>query len=198
VLVGGNDETVVGLGPASRILIPPWSLKLQTPDQFVVGVAHELKHYRMGDNWLALATVAALILAGAVLVHLAGNAVIRRRGERMGLKSLHDPAALPLIALILAIAWPLAGLPALNAIQRHAEHEADRFALEVTRDNRAFSQWQATVATQPWRMVEEDVFTRLFLDNHPSAAERIRFGNDYRPWERGQPGVYDKVCAPPT
>jgi STE24 endopeptidase len=198
VLVGGDDETVVGLGPTSRILVPPWSLQMQTPDQFVSGVAHELKHYRMGDNWLALGVVAALVLMGALLVHGLGNAAIRRWGPRLGLKSLDDPAAIPLIVLILAIAWPLAGLPVYNAIQRHAEHEADRFALEATRDNRAFSEWQATVATQPWRMVEEDAFTRIFLDNHPSAGERIRFGNDYRPWAHGQPGVYDRVCEPPA
>jgi Zn-dependent protease with chaperone function len=198
VLVGGDDETVVGLGPSSRILIPPWLLKQQTPDQFVSGVAHELKHYRMGDNWLALGVVAALVLIGALLVHVFANAAVSRWGPRLGLRSLDDPATLPLIVLVLAIAWPLAGLPAFNAIQRHVEHEADRFALEVTRDNRALSESQATVARQPWRMVDEDAFTRIFLDNHPSAGERIRFGNDYRPWEHGQPGVYDRVCAPPA
>jgi Zn-dependent protease with chaperone function len=197
VLVGGNDTTVVGLGPSSRILIGAFNQKLQTRRQMLTTVAHELKHHRMGDNWLALAVVGALMLAGGLLVQAAGPAVIRRWGSKMGVSVLHDPAALPLMALILAIGWSLAGLPVFNAVQRHAEHEADRFALEVTHDNRAFAEWQARAASLPWKINEEDLFTVLFLDNHPSQADRVRFGNSYRPWTVGQPGVYDRVCGPP-
>ncbi len=196
VLVGGNDNTVVGLGPTSRILIAPWALKLQTRPELVTTIAHELKHYRMGDNWLALAVVGALMFAGLVLVQLGGAAAIRLWGDRFGFADLHDPAALPLIVLILLVSWDLAGLPVFNAVQRRVEHEADRFALEITHGNRPFAQWQATV--QPWRMPEEDWVTRTFLDNHPEQAERVQFGNDYRPWAEGQPGVYDKVCKPPA
>jgi Zn-dependent protease with chaperone function len=98
------------------------------------------------------------------------------------------------MVLILSLAWALAGLPVFNAVQKHAEHEADRFSLEVTRDNRAFSQTQAEVARQPWRMNEEDWITSVFFDTHPSQADRVRFGDSYRPWELGRPGVYDRVC----
>jgi STE24 endopeptidase len=196
IFVGGNDETVVGLGPTSRILIPPWAIKLQTPNQIVSGVAHELKHYRMGDNWLAIATVGALVLAGGLLVQIFGNAALGLWGSRMNLGALNDPAALPLLVVVLTLAWILAGLPIFNDVQKHAEHEADRFALEATHDNLAFSASQAAVGRQPWRMNEEDWFTRVFLDNHPSQADRVRFGNSYRPWEHGQPGVYDRVCKP--
>jgi STE24 endopeptidase len=196
VLVGGNDNTVVGLGPTSRILIAPWALKLQTRPQLLTSVAHELKHYRMGDNWLAIAVVGVLMLAGFIAVQLAGGLALRLWGDRLGFSALHDPAALPLMVLILVLCWSLAGLPILNAVQRRVEHEADRFALEVTHQNRAFAEWQATV--QPWRMTEEDWFTRTFMDNHPEQAERVRFGNDYRPWADGRPGVYDRVCKPPS
>ena len=196
VLIGGDDVTVVGLGPTSRILVAPWALKLQTRAQLLTTLAHELKHYRMGDNWLAIAVVGALILAGALLVQALGGVVFRLWGDRLGLTSLHDPAAIPLIVLILTLSWSLAGLPIFNAVQQHVEHEADRFALEVTHDNLALSSWQATASQQPWRLVEEDGFTRTFLDTHPSPAERVRFGNSYRPWAQGRPGVYDKVCRP--
>ena len=188
--------TVVGLGPTTRILVAPWALKLQAPRQLITTIAHELKHDLMGDNWLALGVVGALMLAGALLVQVLGGLSIRLWGPRMGLTSLHDPAALPLMALILALSWSLAGLPVFNAVQKHAEHEADRFALEATHDNRAFSEAQTTAAGLPWKMNEEDWFTSAFLDNHPSQADRVRFGNSYRPWAHRQRGVYDGVCKP--
>jgi Zn-dependent protease with chaperone function len=171
-------------------------MKIQTPDQLMTTLAHELKHHLMGDNWLALGVVGALILAGAVLVQLLGGAAIRLWGPRMGLRSLHDPAALALIALIVTLGWGLAGLPLYNAVQKHAEFDADRFALELTHDNRALSEWQARAASLPWVTSEEDWFTSVFLDNHPSQADRVRFGNSYRPWAQGRPGAYDGVCRP--
>ena len=196
ILTGGDDVTVVGLGPTTRILVAPWALKLETPRQLLTTLAHELKHDLMGDNWLALGVVGALMLAGALLVQVLGGLAIRIWGPRIGVTSLHDTAALPLIALILVFSWSFAGLPIFNAVQKHAEHEADRFALEVTHDNQAFSQWQAHAGGLPWKMNEEDWYTSVFLDNHPSQADRVRFGDSYRPWARGQRGVYDGVCKP--
>ena len=198
VLIGGDDETVVGLGPTSRILISPDALKTQTRAELLTTMAHELKHYRMGDNWLAIGVVGALILAGGLLVQLGGGLAIRLFRGRFGFESLADPAALPLIVLILTGGWALAGLPVFNAVQRHAELEADRFALEVTHDNRALADYQASVGRQPWRMNVYDAPFRIWFANHPSQNERVQLADHYAPWKQGRPGRYDAVCrAPP-
>ena len=34
---------------------------------------------------------------------------------------------------------------------------------------------------------------RLFRASHPTLAERIEFANSYRPWETGQPRVYEHL-----
>ena len=41
-----------------------------------------------------------------------------------------------------------------------------------------------------------DLFFTLFRATHPSLADRIRFANDYKPWEKGEPLVYSDVCKP--
>ena len=194
LFIGGNDLTVVGIGPFSRILVSRDALTTQTHAQLMTSMAHELKHYRMGDNWLAMAVVTGLILAGAVLVQVLGRAAIRLWGTRFGFASLSDPAALPLMAFILMLSWAAIGLPVFNAVQRHVELEADRFALEVTHDNRALGEWQAAMAKRPWAMNVYDPFFELIFANHPSQADRVRLANDYRPWEHGRPGVYDRIC----
>jgi Zn-dependent protease with chaperone function len=197
VLVGGDDDTVVGLGSTSRILIYPDSLRDESRAQLLTTLAHELKHYRMGDNWLAVGVVGGLILGGAVLVQILGALAIRVFRGRFGFESLADPAALPLIVLIATLAWSLAGLPIYNAVQRHVELEADRFALEVTHENRALGEYQAAVGKQPWRMNVFDEPFRIWFANHPSQNERVELADHYAPWKQGRPGRYDDVCRPP-
>jgi STE24 endopeptidase len=203
IFVGGIEggATAVGLGPVARILFPRSQVEeaLANGDEadLVWTFSHELRHY-MHDNWLAIAVVAVICLAGALLAHLAGNAAIRLWGKRFGFTSLADPAALPLMLLILSFSWTFGGQLAFNALQRGLEYEADRFSLEMTRDNHAQATSLARDASSGFpRVVDYYWFFEVFRANHPSDAERIRLANTWRPWEAGQPGRYDAVCAPP-
>lgn len=193
IFVGGDDDTVVGLGPTNRILLQEDIATAETPEQITGTVSHELKHYVMGDNYRALAIVAALLFAGFLLVHTLGRWAIRRWNARFGFYDLADPASLPLGVLILFAFWLLV-LPAFNWEARSIEHEADRFGLELTHTNRAnaelYASWAKTIPS------EYDWFFYLFRATHPSLGDRIRFANTYRPWETGQPLVYGDVCAP--
>lgn len=202
IFVGGVEggATAVGLGPVRRILFPraqvEEALANDNEADLVGTFGHELRHY-MHDNWLAIAVAAVICLAGALLVHLAGNGAIRLWGKRFGFTSLADPAALPLMLLILAFSWTFGGQLAFNALQRGFEYEADRFSLEMTRDNHARATSLAGDASSGFRVVDHYWFFEVFRANHPSDAERIRLANSWRPWEIGQPGRYDAVCTPP-
>ena len=183
VFVGGEDTTVVGLGPTNRIILQSDLTAVETPDQIDFTIGHELKHYVLGDNWKALGIIAALLLAGFWVVDRLGRAAIRRWSRRFGFSELSDPASLPLIVLILTGYW-LCVLPAFNLLARHIEHEADRFGLELTHQNRAtamiFAKDAESGLTPEW-----DTFFLIFRATHPSVGDRIRFANSYAPWERG-------------
>ncbi len=191
IFVGGGDDTVVGLGPTNRIILEDHIEKAETQTQIVGTVSHELKHYVMGDNYKALGIVAAFALIGFWLVNRLGRAAIAR--GRFGFDDLADPASLPLLVLILFGVW-LCILPAFNWEARSIEHEADRFGLELTHTGRANAELYAGWAkTYP---AEYDTFFYIFRATHPSLADRIRFANDYKPWDRGAPLVYGAVCKP--
>jgi Zn-dependent protease with chaperone function len=194
VYVGGDDDTVVGLGPTKRIFLEEGIEKHETPDQITGTVGHELKHYVMGDNYKALAIIAALLFAGFGLVQAVGRRAIRRWHARFGFDDLADPASLPLAALILSAFW-LAILPVFNWEDRAIEHEADRFGLELTHTGDAnaalYAGWAKTFPAQA------DPFFTLLRATHPSLGARIRFAQTYRPWETGAPLVYGDICAPP-
>jgi STE24 endopeptidase len=195
VFVGGDDDTVVGLGPTNRIVLDRDIFKNETPDQIEFTVGHELKHYVEGDNWKALAIIAGLLLAGFFLAERLGRRIIRRYSRRIGFDKLADPASLPLIVLIFTL-FRLTALPLFNLFSRHIEHEADRFGLELTHQNHATATMFAGFATHHLRTPEWDWFQRIFRASHPSDGDRIRFANSYRPWVEGKPLVYAGVCKP--
>jgi Zn-dependent protease with chaperone function len=193
IFVGGDDDTVVGLGPTNRIVLEDHIERVETPAQIAGTIGHELKHYVMGDNYKALAIIAAILLIGFWLVNRLGRGAIARWHRWFGFDDLADPAALPLAVLILFGFW-LCVLPLFNWEARSIEHEADRFGLELTHSNRASAELYAGWAKD--YAPDYDWFFRTFRATHPSIAERIRFANEYRPWENGEPLVYGEVCKP--
>lgn len=192
VLVGGNSTGVDGLGPTHRIYLQTNLASVESPDQIEFTIGHELKHYVMGDNWTALAYLAAFLLAGFWLTDRLGRAAIRRFSRRWGFSELSDPASFPLIVFLLTFFW-LASLPFFNLLARHIEREADRFGLELTHQNHAaamiFVRDAQTSLAPDW-----GTFFLIFQATHPSIRERIEFANSYKPWEQGAPLVYGNVC----
>ena len=114
------------------------------------------------------------------------RALLRRWKERFGFDQLSDVASLPLLLLLVQVI-SLVFMPVGLAFSRHFEHEADRFALEMTQDNQAaataFVQLQRENLANP----RPGVLFMLWRGSHPSMAQRIEFANDYRPWQRGEP-----------
>jgi len=195
VFVGGGEDTVVGLGPTNRIVLSQEIFKNETPDQIEFTVGHEMKHYIEGDNWKALAIVTVLLFSGLFLVDRIGRFAIARYAARLGFDDLADPASFPLVILILCLFW-MTVAPLFNLYARHIEHEADRFALELTHQNQAMGEMFASFSNRWEQEVEWDGFQAIFYANHPSNGERIRFANTYHPWEDGAPLVYGAVCRP--
>ena len=196
IVVGGEDTTVVGLGPTNRIVLQEDLEKIETEAQIRFTIGHELKHYVMGDNWKALLIISVLLLAGFWLTDCVGRFAVARWQGRLGFTELKDPASLPLGVLCLTFLW-LAVTPVFNAFSQHIEREADRFGLELTHENQPaatmFAGWLARgddVADPGW-------FEQTFRSNHPSTGERIRLANEYHPWDSGAPLVYGEECKPP-
>ena len=183
IFVAGNDTSVVGLGPTNRILLQSNLASVEMPDQIEFTIGHELKHYVMGDNWKALAIIAAILLAGFWLTDRLGRWAIRRFSGRWGFSELRDPASLPMIVFMFAFLW-LAILPFFNLFARHIELEADCFGLESTHQNHAAAMVCVRDA-QSDLAPDWDTFFLSFEATHPSIATRIKFANSYKPWERG-------------
>lgn len=162
--------------------------KLDKPEiLFVMG--HEMGHYVLGHTPQGIVLGSILILIGLWVVHRTAQGLIARYRDRFGFSELADVASVPLMLLLFSLVV-LVLSPALLAFGRHLEHEADRFGLEITRDNHhcatAFLKLQQENLSNP----RPGLLYKLWRSDHPPVGERIDFCNGYRPWETGGPLKY--------
>lgn len=187
---------VTGFQGTKRIVLWDTLVDRLQADEVLVVMAHELGHYALNHVVQGLLVSSALVLLGLYAVHrLAVSRIARRPRWLRGVESVSDLAALPLL-FALGMAVNLVLSPLGYAFSRHLEHEADRFALELTRDNdaaaRAFVRLQQTNLGYPR---PGPIYTGLRA-THPSLGARIDFSNAYRPWADGQPLRYAHLMRP--
>lgn len=174
---------VTGIGGSARIVLSNTIINKLNPNQLLFVVAHETGHYVMGHVWKTVALVSVLLLPIIWLVRYLAAGVLRRWGEhtRIGFTRVEDPASLPLFLLLFA-AFNFMFAPPLLAYHRHLESRADRFGLQLTRDNHpCATSYLVLLNTDLDYPRPGPVYTLLQAD-HPSVAARMDFCNNYHPW----------------
>src|SRR5688500_7082779 len=121
---------VAGSGEARRIFISSDLLRDWHDEEIAVVVAHEMAHHAHHDLWQTLALDAA-ILAGAFAAASAWGPDPVIAAAAGPVDQIARLAALPGIAIIVAVVWVLA-TPLRLALSRRQERRADAFALELT------------------------------------------------------------------
>jgi Zn-dependent protease with chaperone function len=185
---------VIGMGP-TRLMLLNDALLAQNPESWTLQtVAHETKHFVKDDNIKAFFLLSGLAFGALWFVNFMGRAIVARWSGGVGFAELAHPASLPLAVLLFSTFY-LMVLPPVNAFRQHVEFEADRYALELTRDNLAQAQMLASWASGKGRVTEWSSFFKLFRASHPSDTTRIQFSNTYHPWLEGKPLVYVRDFA---
>jgi len=187
---------VTGFGTSKRVVVWDTTIeKLTTPETlFVFG--HEMGHYVLYHIPKGLAGTAIGLLVGLyILFYLLGWSM-RRLAPRWRIRALHDWAALPMILLLAGI-MGFCAEPLGSAFSRHFEHQADIYGLEVTHGINANSR---QVAAQSFQVLGElslaypypNRLAVFWYWSHPTIADRVRFAQEYDPWDNGEPPKYVK------
>ena len=177
---------VTGLGGTKRIVLWDTLLSRLTPDQVAFVMAHEMGHFVL-HHTLAIILWAALVVTLCLYaVHRVAGALIGRHCRRFGFDRLDDVASLPLLLMVGGVV-SFAVTPAVLAYSRWQEREADRFGLELTRDNRAAAEMFVRLQQENLGVPRPGLLFTLWRGSHPSLASRIEFANRYRPWTEGAP-----------
>jgi len=176
---------VAGVFGAKRIVLWDTTLKKLAPREILFVMGHEMGHYVLGHVPQLIAMVCILILIGLFVVHRAAGGLIARYRERFGFSELADVASVPLVLLLFSLVG-LVLTPAVNAFGRHTEHEADRFGIEITRDNHACATAFVKLQKENLSNPRPGLLYKLWRSTHPPLGERIDFCNEYKPWTEGK------------
>jgi STE24 endopeptidase len=180
---------VSGFGPSQRIVLWDTTIKGMKQDEILFVMGHEMGHYKLHHIWKGIAMTSAFsFLFFYFMARIAGWGM-KRFGAHWGFQSLADVASLPLLAATMTLLAMLAQ-PAVNGFSRRIEHEADVFAVEVTRDNDAGARSFLKLSSQNRSNPEPPLLIKWFLYSHPPLLERIRFALQYQPWRHGLTNRY--------
>jgi Zn-dependent protease with chaperone function len=180
---------VTGFGNTKRIVLWDTIIAKLTAPQLLFVMGHEMGHYVLGHVWKLIAFFSILIIATLFAIHRTADWMIQRYRHRFGFDRLSDIASFPLVAFLFN-AYFLIVTPVALTFTRHIEHEADRFGLEITRDNYAGATAFVRLQSENLGVPRPALLVKLWRASHPTLGDRIDFCNAYRPWETGQPLAY--------
>jgi Zn-dependent protease with chaperone function len=183
---------VAGLGGTKRIVLWDTIIARLEPRELLTVMGHEMGHYALGHIPKAIAFDSMVLILTLYLAHRASSGLIRRWSGRFGFDQLSDVAALPLIILLMNV-FSLVVAPAILGFSRYQEHEADRFGLEITRDNHAAATAFVKLQQENLGVPRPHPLLVFFRSSHPTLGDRIDFANTYKPWETGAPLRYGSL-----
>jgi STE24 endopeptidase len=169
------NAALVGTGSTRRIIISDTLLAQYSDDEIEVIMAHELAHLVHHDILKALVVEFVLLLASFGVAALA----LRVGWARLGLASPMDVAGLPLLMLT-GGATMLVSTPWVNALSRLHEREADRLALDLTRQPAAFISAMRRLAAQNLAEEHPSSLTLWRFHTHPPIEQRIAAARAYK------------------
>ncbi len=164
----GAMAVVTGVGRVGKVLLSTEMVRDWAEDEIAVVVAHELSHHAHHDMARKVALDAGL---WCVALGLADRIVVMW-GPLLGVGSVSDLAALPLLALAAGAIWCLLR-PLRLAQSRAHERRADSFALELTGDTEAFGRALRRLGEAHLAEERPSRLTRWFFHRHPTIEERL-------------------------
>jgi STE24 endopeptidase len=166
------NAALTGLGSTRRIILSDTLLEHYSDDEIEAILAHELGHHVHRHILKTILMQVGITFFGFWLVNQVLRFVIAKGWFPALGPRLYDFANLPLIVLVATILGFLL-MPALNAISRHHERQADRYAWENISAIEPFISSMHKLADQNLAEREPSRFVEWFFHSHPSIGKRV-------------------------
>jgi len=171
---------VTGVLGSKRIVLWDTLIARLEEKELLVVMAHEMGHYVLGHVVRSILLSSFLTLTSLFLVDRLGRWVVARYSHYLRFETLADVASVPLLLFLIQVTM-LFLTPAAMAYSRCQEHEADRFALDLTHTNHSAGTAFVKLQQENLGNPRPGLIHKIFRASHPSIGERIDFCNSYRP-----------------
>jgi STE24 endopeptidase len=140
-------------------------------------MAHEMGHYVLNHSVKLVMYSGILTFLSFAVTRWMFNALMARWGDQWQLRGIADPAALPLLVVILAtISFLLT--PLNNSIIRITEREADAFEINTAREPDGMAKIALKLGS--YRKLDPGPVEEIIFFDHPSGRARIRMAMDWK------------------
>jgi STE24 endopeptidase len=163
-----------GIFGTARIAISDVALKEASLDEVKAVTGHEVGHYVMGHIWRRLALFSFLLVIGFYLADRLFPLFIRAFGSKA---QIGDPVGLPVLVFVVGL-FLLLAQPAINALTRQGEREADNYSLRTV--NLPDAMAGGLVKTAEYRYPRPSALQEALFYTHPSVEWRVRNAMEWK------------------
>jgi STE24 endopeptidase len=164
------SANVSGFAGTTRITLNDNLLRRGSPEEIQAVTGHEMGHYVLHHipKGIFFDSVVFLIFFACLFWGL--DWTLARWGTRWQIRSITDPAVLPLVFLLAGIFFFVL-TPVMNTESRMHEKEADMFGLNAARQPDGFA--QAAIHLSEYRKMRPGKWEERIFFDHPSGYDRI-------------------------
>ncbi|MGH2575364.1 MAG: M48 family metallopeptidase [Ignavibacteria bacterium] len=162
------NAAFTGLGRTKRIILGDTLLSGFSEDEIESVFAHELGHYKRGHIKKNIFISIFSTFTGLYIISLLYSLLI----TKFGFQHRWEMGALPILAIISSV-FGFLTKPIGAYISRKFEFEADKFAIDTTKNLTAFKGMMGKLAFQNLADEEPNKFVEFWFHSHPSIKRRI-------------------------
>ncbi|MDE3114368.1 MAG: M48 family metallopeptidase [Pseudomonadota bacterium] len=187
------SANVSGFLGTTRISLTDNLLKRCNAREILAVVGHEMGHYVLGHSYILLTWLGLLILVGFAFVNGGFGFLIGIFGGNWDVRTIDDPAGLPVIFALFTI-FMLVATPVKNTIIRTAEAQADIFGLNAARQPDGFA--TVTLKLAEYRKLNPGRWEEIVFYDHPSGRNRIAMAMRWKAAHLSDPDIAAGPASP--
>jgi STE24 endopeptidase len=164
------SANVSGFGKTMRITMNDNLIRRGSIEEIQSIMGHEMGHYVLHHIYKTMLFIFIVIVAFFSLLRWGLDWSLARWGERWRICGIEDAAVLPLVFLIASIFFFVL-TPITSTETRTAEHEADMYGINASRQPDGFA--QAAIHLGEYRKMSPGPIEEFVFFDHPSGRRRI-------------------------
>jgi len=164
------SANVSGFGRTMRITLNDNLLRRGSLEEIEAVMGHEMGHYVLNHIPKSMIFFLVVIVAAFAYLKWSVEWCLERWGAKWRIRSISDPAVLPLLALLVSI-FLFVLTPVMNTETRSQEAEADIFGVNASRQPDGMA--QAALHLGEYRKMKPGPIEEFIFFDHPSGYNRI-------------------------